>query len=112
MVLFGIITTKVLFMNNRAEILNFLKQNRDFLSDTYHLSKIGLFGSFAREEQKTNSDVDILIDIKDGTKNIHDLKISLKKYLSNTFKRDVDLAREKYLKPYAKKYILKDAIYV
>lgn len=99
-------------MNTRQEIIDFLKQNRKFLLDTYHITKIGLFGSFAREEQKEGSDVDLLIDIKEGTKNIYDLKLSLKKYLSNAFDRDVDLAREKYLKPYAKKYILKDALYV
>ena len=99
-------------MNTKTEILEFLKQNRKFLSETYHITKIGLFGSFAREEQKPDSDVDILIDIEEGTKNIHDLKVSLKKYLSDAFGRNVDLAREKYLKPYAKKYILKDVVYV
>jgi predicted nucleotidyltransferase len=99
-------------MNTKTEILDFLKQNRKFLSETYHITKIGLFGSFAKDEQKEDSDVDLLIDIEEGTPNIHDLKLSLKKYLSNAFGRNVDLAREKYLKPYAKKYILKDVLYV
>jgi len=99
-------------MNTKKELLDFLKQNRKFLLETYHITRIGLFGSFAREEQNDSSDVDLLIDIEEGTKNIHDLKLSLKKYLSSAFGRDVDLAREKYLKPYAKKYILKDILYV
>jgi predicted nucleotidyltransferase len=99
-------------MNTKTEILDFLKQNRKFLSETYHITKIGLFGSFAKDEQKEDSDVDLLIDIEEGTPNIHDLKLSLKRYLSNAFGRNVDLAREKYLKPYAKKYILKDVVYV
>jgi len=99
-------------LNSKGEILDFLKNNRKFLRETYHVTKIGLFGSFARDEQKNDSDVDLLIDIEDGTKNIHDLKLSLKEYLSNKFGRNVDLAREKYLKPYAKKYILKDTVYV
>ena len=99
-------------MNTKKEILDFLKQNQKLLLETYHISRIGLFGSFAREEQKDSSDVDLLIDIEEGTKNIHDLKLSLKKYLSHAFGRNVDLAREKYLKPYAKKHILKDTLYV
>ncbi len=99
-------------MDTKKDILDFLKQNRMYLSNNYHVSKIALFGSFARNKQNDDSDVDILIDIKDDAKNIHELKLSLKKYLSNAFGRKVDLAREKYLKPYAKKYILKDAIYV
>ncbi len=99
-------------MNTKNEILDFLKKNRQFLLETYHITKIGLFGSFARDEQKDNSDVDLLIDIENGTKNIHDLKLSLKEYLSRELGRNIDLAREKYLKPYAKKYILKDVLYV
>ncbi len=99
-------------MNNKEEILDFLKINHHHIVKTFHLKKLGLFGSFARDEQNERSDVDILIEIEDGTENIHDLKISLNTYLSNAFNRSVDLAREKYLKPYAKKFILKDAIFV
>jgi len=99
-------------MDTKQEILEFLAQNRQFLSENFHLNKIGLFGSFAREEHNENSDVDIIIDIKNGTENIHDLKNSLRTYLSDAFGRKVDLAREKYLKPYAKKYVLKDVLYV
>jgi predicted nucleotidyltransferase len=56
--------------------------------------------------------VDILIELKEGTENVHDLKNELREYLSTHLHRNVDLAREKYLKPYAKEHILKDALYV
>jgi len=99
-------------MNTKQEIIDFLKNNHQYMLDKYHITKIGLFGSFAREEQTKDSDVDLLIEIEEGTKNIYDLKQSLNSYLSKAFNRDVDLAREKYLKPYAKKFILQDTIYV
>jgi len=99
-------------MNSQKEILDFLSINRQYLIETYYLTKIGLFGSFARNEQTKSSDVDLLIEIKDGTKNIHNLKVSLNRYFSKAFNRNVDIAREKYLKPYAKEAILKDTIYV
>ena len=99
-------------MNTRDEIIEFLKTNRQLLLSEYHVAKIGLFGSFARNEQNINSDVDLLIELEDGTKNIYDLKDSLRKYLSSSFERGVDIAREKYLKPYAKEQILKDTLYV
>jgi predicted nucleotidyltransferase len=99
-------------MNSKAEILDFLHKNRQYITTKYHLTKIGLFGSFARDEQSASSDVDLLIEIENGTINIHDLKISLNKYLADAFDRSVDIAREKYLKPYAKEMILKDTIYV
>lgn len=99
-------------MNTQKEILDFLRQNRKFLLENYHITKIGLFGSFAKNEQREHSDVDLLIDLEEGVENIHDLKLSLKNYLKNSLGRNVDLAREKYLKPYAKKYILRDVVYV
>ena len=99
-------------MNSKKEILDFLHNNYATITTKYHLTKLGMFGSFARDEQGINSDVDIIIEIKEGTENIHELKNSLRRYLSDTFERSVDIAREKYLKPYIKEFILKDAIYV
>ena len=99
-------------MDTQAEIVDFLTTHKQFLKEKYSISKIGLFGSFARNEMTKDSDVDLLIEIDKGTQNIYDLKTALKNYLSTAFKRDVDLARIKYLKPYAKKEILRDALYV
>jgi len=99
-------------MNTKEEILEFLNTNYKEITTKYHLTQLGIFGSFARDEQREDSDVDVLIEIEDGTKNIHDLKLSLHDYLSSSFDRSVDIAREKYLKPYAKELILKDTIYV
>jgi predicted nucleotidyltransferase len=99
-------------MNTQDEIVNFLHNNRKLLLEKYHVTKIGLFGSFARNEQQVDSDVDLLIEIEEGTKNIHDLKDSLKQFLSLSFDRSVDIAREKYLKPYAREQILRDTVYV
>ncbi|MDF1883964.1 nucleotidyltransferase domain-containing protein [Sulfurimonas sp. SAG-AH-194-C21] len=99
-------------MNSKEEILDFLHRNYATITRKYHLTKLGMFGSFARDEQHIGSDVDIIIEIEDGTENIHDLKNSLRTYLTHSFERSVDIAREKYLKPYVKELILKDTIYV
>ncbi len=99
-------------MKTQDEILTFLRLNRELLANKYHVTKIALFGSFARNEQSENSDVDLLFELEEGTQNVYDLKNGLKTFLSAAFERNVDLAREKYLKPYAKEEILKDALYV
>ncbi len=99
-------------MKTRDEILNFLQENRSLLSQQYHVSKIGLFGSFARNEQNENSDVDLVIELEENTQNVYELKNALRQFLSTSFERSVDIAREKYLKPYAKEQILKDTLYV
>ena len=98
-------------MNTKKEILAFLQANQTLLKEEYHVSKIGLFGSFARDEATIESDVDIIIEL-DNVDNVYDVKSSLREYLSQAFGRSVDLAREKYLKPYAKEQILKDTVYV
>ncbi len=98
-------------MNTKKEILAFLQANQTLLKEKYHVSKIGLFGSFARDEATIESDVDIIIELE-NVENVYDVKSSLREYLSQAFGRSVDLAREKYLKPYAKEQILKDTVYV
>jgi uncharacterized protein len=99
-------------MNTKEEIVEFLQKNRSLLAQKYHVSKIGLFGSFARDEQNENSDVDLLIELDENTSNVYDIKNALKQFLTISFERNVDIAREKYLKPYAKEQILKDTLYV
>ncbi len=96
---------------NKEIILNFIKTNSNYLYSNYNISKIGLIGSFARNEQNENSDIDFLIEFKSGTQDIFNLKLDLKKYLKTNLNREIDICREKYLKPYIKNYILDEVIY-
>ena len=99
-------------MNTKEEILQFLIKNKLFLTEKFHLKKIGLFGSFARGEQKQTSDVDILIELEEGAKNIFDLEWDLCELLKKQFNRNVDVVHERSIRSYFKPYILKEAIYV
>jgi predicted nucleotidyltransferase len=99
-------------MLTQNEIINFLSDHKSNLKMEYNISKIGLFGSFARNEQNEQSDVDILLEFEPGTKNIYEKKTKLKEFLKTTFQRDVDLCREKYVKPYVKDYLINEVIYV
>ena len=58
------------------------------------------------------SDIDIIVEFLPNTENLSDMKASLKEAIKNAFDRDVDICREKYLKPYYRNQILKSAIYV
>jgi len=99
-------------MSNKEEILQFLRNNKNSLREKFHLTKIGLFGSFARGDQKPTSDVDILIELEDEAKNIFDLEWDLRELLKKQFEREVDIVHEKYIKSYFKPFVLRDAIYV
>ena len=59
-------------MLTRQDILTFLRDNKEYLQKHFHLTKVGIFGSFAREEQKADSDIDLLIEMEDETKDIFD----------------------------------------
>lgn len=98
-------------MANRQEILNYFETNKPVLFDKYRLKILALFGSYARQEQNENSDIDLLIEFIDGTENIHSKKLDLRREISERFNLDVDLCREKYLKDCFKSLIYKDAIY-
>jgi predicted nucleotidyltransferase len=53
-----------------------------------------------------------LVEFEPDTDNIFDKKMRLRDMLKSSFNRDVDICREKYIKPYLESYILKEAIYV
>ena len=94
------------------DIIQFLGDHLSSLKHEYNISRLGLFGSFARNEQNDNSDIDIIIEFKEGTENIYERKNALREFLSKHFQREVDLCREKYLKPYVKDYLKNEIIYV
>ncbi len=99
-------------MIEKKDILNFLEENKETLTSTYSLMKIGLFGSFASGKESESSDIDLIVDFFPNTKDISDKKSELKRIIKQKFNREVDICTEKYIKPYFKSQILKSAIYV
>jgi len=49
-------------MKTREQIVTLLEGQRRFLQGRYGVRRIALFGSYARAEQREDSDVDILVD--------------------------------------------------
>ncbi len=99
-------------MLTKAEILSFLKEKKSQLLSDYQLTKIGLFGSFACGTQTEYSDIDLIIEFQPNVKDLSNKKLAIKNLVCNRFNKEVDLCREKYLKPYYKSQILETAIYV
>ncbi len=89
-------------------ILDFLKNNKQLLKEKYHVTKIGLFGSYARDEAKEESDIDILVEMPSSFDNFFDLKY----YLEDAFDKKVDLGKIKNLRLLVKKYVDQEIIYV
>lgn len=87
-----------------------LKENEKFIRQKFGVKRIGIFGSFARGEERESSDLDVLVVFEEGQKTF-DNDMDLKFYLEDLFGRKVDLVTEKALKPQLKDIIMKDVVY-
>ena len=76
----------------------------------FGITKLGIFGSVARQENTEDSDIDIVVEVENPTLS---LMYELKDALKNLFNCDVDLVRfRSTLRPLLKSNILNDAVYV
>lgn len=98
-------------MLTKAEILDYINGRKEFYYSEYGIIKIGVFGSFATDKNDNQSDIDFLVEFEPGTTNLYSIKSNLRKELKSRFNRNIDLCREKYLKPYFKTQILESSIY-
>ena len=98
-------------MKTRDQILTFLSQNKKLFRDKFHIVRIGLFGSYARGEQNSDSDIDLLVEFEDNTQDLYDLKLQIKDFFKTSLGIEVDICREKYIKARIKSSILKETVY-
>ena len=98
-------------MTTKESILNYIKANKKILQEQYAVEKIALFGSFARNEQTSNSDIDLLVTLRENTPDIYGTKQRLRELFGMHFNCNIDIASEKYLKPYIREEILREAQY-
>lgn len=74
----------------------------------HNVTKAGIFGSYARGEQKKKSDIDLLIEI-DPNLDLFDI-IRLKLILEKEVNKKVDLVEYSCIRPELKERILGDEI--
>lgn len=98
-------------MKTRDQILNFLSLNKKLFREKFHIVRIGLFGSYARGDQRINSDIDLLVEFEENTQNLYEIKLQLKNFFQTNLGIEADICREKYIKPRIKNTILKETVY-
>ena len=92
------------------KVIEILKNHDDFIKREYGVKNIGVFGSFARGEEKEGSDIDVLVDFNEGAKTF-DHFMELKFFLEDLFGRKIDLVTVTALRPQLKEGILKEVTY-
>lgn len=95
---------------NKQEVVYFLSCFKATHQDKYQIRKIGIFGSFARDEMKDDSDIDVVVDIAEP-----DLfaLIGIKQDLEAQLRRPVDIVRYRAnMNAFLKRRIDREAVYV
>lgn len=98
-------------MLKKEEILKFVSENKELFKEKYGILKIGIIGSFARNEQTENSDIDFIIETKPNTPDISRKKQELKEILEQKFQCEIDLCHVNSSDPIFKKLVLNEIIY-
>jgi len=97
-------------MPHKNKILLALKEIIPVLSEKYGVTRIGIFGSVARDDASEQSDVDIVYEM--SRPNLFTV-VHLKKELEHVLHCPVDLVRyRERMNPLLKKRIENDCVYV
>lgn len=77
-------------MTTKEEILLFLKENKWLFFSEYQLVKLGLFGSFSRNEGTEYSDIDLIVEFEPNTQNLSEKKSKIKNIVAKKFDMKVN----------------------
>ena len=90
--------------------LSLLRQHEPEIKKRFGIATIGIFGSYIRGEERTESDVDVLVTFRRGKKTF-DNYMNCKFYLEDLFGRKVDLVMKSVIKKRLKPSILGEVVY-
>jgi uncharacterized protein len=94
----------------KEEIIDFLRQHKQEMYERFGVTKIGLFGSYARGEAREDSDIDIAVELE-GERLFRKF-FALESYLKAGLEKEIDLGIESTLKPIVREQVIKEIKYV
>jgi len=97
-------------LKNKEQIFQIIQLNNQKIK-SFGVKRIGVFGSYVKDQQSLDSDLDFLVEF-DKEKKSYNSFIKLAYFLEELFNRKVDLLTEKSLSPYLGPHILKEIEYV
>jgi predicted nucleotidyltransferase len=97
-------------MKDLDELRQTLREQKPYLAEKYGVEIVGVFGSYIRQEQRPDSDLDILIELDRPPKISLIGLVELEYYLSQILGVKVDLAIKKNLKKRIGRRILQEVV--
>lgn len=93
----------------KQEVLNYLSSHKERFYKDFGVIKIGLFGSFARDQATQNSDIDLVIEM--NPKSL-EKRIAFKKKIESDLNRSLDVGYMSTLRSFIAKEVAKDIIFI
>jgi predicted nucleotidyltransferase len=93
---------------NSADLLAKLRELKHEIVTLYKAREIGLFGSFVREEQDANSDIDLLVEFNEEA-DLFDL-VGLALFLEEKLQRKVDVVPKSALRTEIRDSVLREVV--
>jgi hypothetical protein len=96
-------------MQTLTRIITTIRQNQKTLHDRYKVQRVGVFGSYARGDTHTGSDVDVLVEFYEPVSLL--ALVSLENYLSDILGIKTDVVPKEDLRIEIKDRILREAVF-
>lgn len=92
-----------------SKYIKVLRELKPELKKEFKVLRIGIFGSFVRNEQKKDSDIDIIVEFSEPI----GLKfIDLIEFIEKKLGKKIDLVSSEGISPYIKPYIEEEIVYI
>lgn len=76
---------------SHEDIISFLKTEKDFLRNEFGVLNIGLFGSYFKGTQRVDSDIDLIVELKEPR---FEWLSGLQIFLEQKFDKKIELIRK------------------
>jgi uncharacterized protein len=97
-------------MYTREHVLDTLKASRALLQERFHVRALALFGSYSRNEQTEDSDIDVLVEFSAPISGFQ--FVAMADELEKCLGRPVDVVPADGMKTHYRNYIQNELIYV
>jgi len=97
-------------VSTKSELFSLIVRHKSDIRK-YGVAKIGVFGSFVRDEANRKSDVDLMVDFEPGKKTFDNF-MDLNFFMEDITGRRVQILTPQYINRHLKPYILKELEYV
>ena len=97
-------------MDAKIQLKEEIKNKIIFILAKYNIRKILVFGSYARNEAKPNSDLDLIVEFPEDISLLDHIGIEFE--LSEALDMKIDLLSQNGISPYIKDQIMKEAVVI